>query len=141
MWFKALETPARRSMERAMDYAALRAEVLTNNLANVNTPNYKRMDVDFSTVLAETMAEKPLPLTQTNAKHMTGSIPPLENMAQTAKHRIVVDSSTKERFDGNNVNVEFEEAQITENSMYFQSLSQMWRKEMNKLKMAIEGRS
>jgi flagellar basal-body rod protein FlgB len=137
MWLKTLETPTGRYLERAMDYAAARAEVLTQNLANVNTPHYKRMDVDFSAILAETMAEKQMPLTRTNSKHLTGT----EIIAAAAKPRIIIDSSTKERFDGNNVNVEFEMAQVTENSLYFQSLSQMWRKEMSKLKMAIQGRS
>jgi flagellar basal-body rod protein FlgB len=135
MWLKALETSTGRSLERAMDFATARAEVLTQNIANVNTPNYKRMDVDFSAILAETMAENQTPLARTNSKHFAGITP------GAAKPRIITDSSTTERFDGNNVDVEFEMAQIAENSMYFQSLSLMWKKEMSKLKMAIEGRS
>jgi flagellar basal-body rod protein FlgB len=135
MWLKALETPIGRSLERAMDFSAARAELLTQNSANVNTPHYKRLDVDFSAVLAETMAENQTPLARTHAKHFASSNPAV------AKPRIIIDSSTKERLDGNNVDVEFEMAQIAENSMYFQSLSLMWKKEMGKLKMAIEGRS
>jgi flagellar basal-body rod protein FlgB len=135
MWLKALETPTGRSLERAMNFSAARAEVLTQNIANANTPNYKRMDVDFSAILAATMAEKQTPLAKTNPKHFDNSTPGV------AKPRIITDSSTAERFDGNNVDVEFEMAQIAENSMYFQSLSLMWKKEMSKLKMAIEGRS
>jgi flagellar basal-body rod protein FlgB len=136
MWLKAVETPIGRSLERAMDFSAVRAELLTQNSANVNTPHYKRMDVDFSAILAETMAENQMPLARTHAKHFaSGSNPAV------AKPRIIIDSSTKERLDGNNVNVEFEMTQIAENAMYFQSLSQMWKNEMGKMKMAIEGRS
>jgi flagellar basal-body rod protein FlgB len=136
MWLKALETPAGRSLERAMDFAITRSEVLTHNIANVNTPKYKRMDVDFSAILAATINEKSPPMARTHPKHFANSA-----AVVPVQPKIVIDSRTKERLDGSNVDVEFEMAQITENSMYFQSLSQMWKNEMSKLKMAIEGRS
>jgi flagellar basal-body rod protein FlgB len=136
MWLKALETPAGRSLERAMDLIVTRSEVLNQNIANVNTPKYKRMDVDFSAVLAATINEKSLPMARTHSQHFAGSA-----AVGSAEPRVVIDSRTKERLDGNNVDVEFEMAQIAENAMHFQSLSLMWQNEMRKLKMAIEGRS
>jgi flagellar basal-body rod protein FlgB len=38
---------------RAMDYAAARSRALTANIANANTPGYKRVDVSFATHLRE----------------------------------------------------------------------------------------
>jgi flagellar basal-body rod protein FlgB len=44
--------PTLVGLERAMSGAMLRQQVVANNLANANTPNYKRADVDFQSVLA-----------------------------------------------------------------------------------------
>ena len=38
-------------LKAAADASWTREEVLTNNIANVDTPNYKRQDVDFTTYL------------------------------------------------------------------------------------------
>ena len=38
--------------EKALGFRAQRAEVLANNIANADTPNYKARDLDFSSVLA-----------------------------------------------------------------------------------------
>lgn len=39
--------------QQALSFRAQRAEVLANNLANADTPNYKARDLDFAAVLAE----------------------------------------------------------------------------------------
>ncbi|HEY8464410.1 MAG TPA: flagellar basal body rod protein FlgB [Bacillota bacterium] len=135
MLIKALETPNSRLLERAMDLAALRAEVLSHNIANLNTPNFKRSDVDFTAILAETLHQKEISLERTHRGH-------LSNLTfDSLKPRIIKETNSKERSDGNNVDVEFEMAQIAENSLYYQTLTMLWKKEMAKLKMAIQGRS
>ena len=40
--------PQTRNIQRAMDRVSLRQSVLAGNLANINTPGYKRRDVDFA---------------------------------------------------------------------------------------------
>src|SRR5690242_17858413 len=42
-------------LERAISGASLRQSVLANNLANAETPGYRRMDVDFHDALAQAM--------------------------------------------------------------------------------------
>lgn len=134
MVFNALETKTMRATERAMNVAAVRAEVLSQNIANVNTPNYKRAEVDFSAILEETLAQNQIPLERTHNRHLL-NLPP-GNLSP----RIYTETATASRKDGNNVDVEFEMAQLTENSMYYQALSSAWKKEIAKLRMAIQGR-
>lgn len=134
MVLKLIDTTGARVLERAMDVSMVRSELLQNNIANVNTPNFKRSDVDFAAVFAETLAQNELPMNRTNARHFGGSSP-----GQPGP-RVITDTDTSSRYDGNNVDVEFEMAQIAENSIYFQSLSTLWKIEMNKVKMAIQGR-
>lgn len=134
MVYKALQYPYMRVLERAMDLAAQRAELLSQNIANVNTPNYKRSDLDFAAVLEETIAQNQLPLARTHGRHLMNSA------SEHSKPRIITETGTIGRNDGNNVDVEYEMAQINENSLYYQSLASLWKKEMSKLKMVIQGR-
>ena len=46
-------------LERAMSGSQLRQQVLANNLANANTPGFKRSDVDFHAALAQAFAGRP----------------------------------------------------------------------------------
>ena len=43
-------------LKAAADASWTREEVLTNNIANVDTPNYKRQDVDFTTYLRSALS-------------------------------------------------------------------------------------
>jgi flagellar basal-body rod protein FlgB len=134
MTLKLIDTPGARILEKGMDVSMVRSELLQNNIANVNTPNFKRSDVDFAAVFAKTLTQNDLPMVATHARHFRDPAP-----GQTGP-RIITDTATSSRYDGNNVDVEAEMAQITENSIYFQSLSTLWKLEMNKLKTAIQGR-
>lgn len=49
--------PAIAMMEKALDVAAVRQQAVALNVANVNTPGYKRTEVAFPTVLADIMNE------------------------------------------------------------------------------------
>ncbi len=60
------------SAERALIYRSQRAEILSNNIANADTPNFKARDLDFSTVLAsQTKATPATPFSFENNKCKT----------------------------------------------------------------------
>ena len=48
-------------LKTAADASWLREEVLTNNIANVDTPNYKRQDVEFTTYLKSALEQAGTP--------------------------------------------------------------------------------
>lgn len=61
------------SAERALRFRSQRAEVLSNNIANADTPNFKARDLDFSAVLASQTKgglATPFSLKTTNPKHI-----------------------------------------------------------------------
>lgn len=61
------------SAERALLFRSQRAEVLSNNIANADTPNFKARDLDFSAVLASQTTgglATPFSLKTTNPKHI-----------------------------------------------------------------------
>lgn len=137
MWKNLIETSTSNRLERELDYAARRSELLLQNVANANTPGYKRIDLDFDAILKQTMTRTTpgLPLALTDSKHLPGTV------VTEVEPPVVHDDSTSMRLDGNNVDVEYEMARIAENSMYYQALSNSWKSNMNRTKLVIEGRA
>jgi flagellar basal-body rod protein FlgB len=120
-------------LERGLDASSLRHQLLANNVANVNTPGYKRADVDFSQALGSAIAIKSGTLSQTSASHLPGTSGP-ERMMVTRDN-----SST--RLDGNSVDIEAEMVHVAENSLYYSALAQQLSDRFVRLKLAItEGR-
>jgi len=123
-----------RVLERAMDGAALRHKVIANNIANVNTPNFKRSDVQFETLLARSLQDG-MPLTTTHPKHLalTSGDP------AAVQPRIVTDRSISMRNDGNNVDIDVENARMLENNVYFEAVARQATAIFERLRTAIKG--
>lgn len=121
------------SLEKAMGGSILRHNVLSNNMANVNTPNFKRNDVSFRSALDETMKSQ-LELKTTKAIH-------LKAINTIAEPTIIHDQETSLRSDGNNVDIDIELATLAENNLYFNSLAHFLSSQLNLLRQSIsEGR-
>lgn len=116
-----------------MNGSSMRHEVLINNIANANTPNFKRNDVSFQSAL-EGAINPQLPLKTTKSKHI--------NIAtSTTEPLIIQDQETSLRSDGNNVDIDIELASMAENNLYFNSLVNFLSSQLSLLRQAIsEGR-
>ena len=121
-------------MERALDTEALRRKVISNNIANIDTPHFKRSEVNFESELRraiESNAEKQenaFPGIVNDEKH----IPFIEQRdVRSVAPRINLDYSTSLRNDGNNVDIEKETVDAAKNLMrynsYVSSLSQNFK--------------
>jgi flagellar basal-body rod protein FlgB len=125
-----LFSPHLTNLQSALGKATQRQSLLTNNLANVNTPGYKRQDVDFDIVLAQEMG---------GANPALGS----EGAAQfSAQQKEATRSNgTSMRVDGNNVDLEREVFALAETELRYQALTDMTASYFQGLKSAIrEGR-
>jgi flagellar basal-body rod protein FlgB len=109
-------------LERAMSGASLRQTALSNNIANANTAGYKRSDVDFTSALASAL----------DNGDSTKQIDDVQ-FAPT------VDQSTG-RYDGNNVDVDTEMADLNENSVVYQTLVEVAKARFQILNSVIGGR-
>ncbi|MGE5583802.1 MAG: flagellar basal body rod protein FlgB [Bacillota bacterium] len=134
MWENLITNRSSKLMERSMDASNLRQQLLNQNLANVNTPHYKRLDIDFKSILDENVSKDELEMVRTHPKHFGNTVP------EIGSPRITRETRTLSRYDTNNVDPEFEMAQVAENSLFFQALSSRWRGQMTSLKMVIDGR-
>lgn len=128
----------------ALGAARLQHEVTAHNLANVDTPGYKRSEVLFSDRLAAALKAQDgvrdqIAGTVTNARHIQiGDAPRLEDV----QPGLVVRAETSLRPDGNNVDLDAEMVKLSENTVLYQSLAQIVRMQLAQLRTAItEGKA
>ena len=106
-----------------LDVTLLRHEALASNIANVETPGYKRMDIprDFAKEFAK----------QVKAGEASSiTVPKLAQDLTT--------SST--RMDGNNVEIDKELLEMGENSLQYETLTEFVSSSLRQLRLAITGR-
>ena len=129
-------TTAMNAMGRGMEAANLRHAVLSNNIANVNTPYFKRSDVAFEDLLAKELSlddEKQLPLVRTNRLHL-----PMPSNGPV-RGQIIADDSTSMRYDQNNVDIDREMAEVAKNNMYFNALARQMGNQFTILRASVSG--
>ena len=123
-------------LPRAMTAATIRQEVTANNLANVNTPNYRKSVVEFEDLLArEIYGEEPdgkLQMVRTHKKHL-----PFKPLDYHAEPTIFEDNTTIMRVDDNNVDIDIEMATLAKNQLYFNALATELGGHVTRLKNAI----
>lgn len=126
-------------LEKTLDAVALRHQAIADNIANVNTPNYKKKGVSFEEELKMALYRSSgdkIPLSTTNPKHIAiGGLP-----VPLLQPQVKVDNSTLWRKDGNNVDIDVEMAEMSKNTIKYESLTQRINQEFSMLKRAIEGR-
>ena len=91
-----------------LNFRAERQKVISSNLANVNTPNYKTQDLVFDEQL-NLATKNSLQMSQTNNKHMRN----IDSVSNLSNPRLLEVKGLQEQNDGNNVNLD---AQISEQS-------------------------
>lgn len=122
-------------MAMGLDAASLRNNVIANNLANVDTPGFKRSDVVFEEELRRAVTgQQKLQGRMTHEKHIP--IPP----GNAVIPRIVTEYKTSIRNDGNNVDIDREMALLAKNSIMYDALTASLNGDLRKIKSAIEGR-
>ncbi|WP_088228585.1 flagellar basal body rod protein FlgB [Desulfosporosinus sp. FKB] len=128
-----LDGPVLSVLQKGLEASSLRQQVLSNNVANADTPNFKRSDVDFQTVLGAALGEDGgvLPMKETLSQHLSGVLGPDNN-------GVVIDQSTSLRNDGNNVDIDKEMSNVAENGLYYESLAHTISSQLGLLRMVIE---
>lgn len=114
----------------ALDAAAMRNEVISNNMANVNTPGFKRKDIRFETELKHAFARSEQDTVDARVKHLDLKALTPEVYTDYAKLSF--------RYDGNNVDVNNEQAILAKNQIKYNGLQTSVNKEFSNLKMAMK---
>ncbi len=116
-------------LDKAADASWKRETVLANNIANVDTPGYKRKDLDFEGVLKQELGR---------CKH-TSLDTKIENLHMDHLNPTVYTdlSNYSYRLDGNNVDIDNEEVEYASEQFRYQGITAGINNEFNRMKSVI----
>lgn len=108
-------------MQRALGGLVRRQQALSSNIANVDTPGYRRRDVNFEAELRTSLRGDATRLATTDARHIpiTASGGSLFTTATSERGR-----TRALRNDGNDVDIDYEMTRLAETSLRYQLLTQ-----------------
>ena len=117
-------------LDRAADAAWQRNEAISNNIANVDTPGYKRQDVAFESVLQQALGNN-------RYESMDDKVANVD--LSRLRGRAYVDyADYSYRLDGNNVDIENENVMLAENQLKYQGLISSINQEFTNLKTVMK---
>ena len=119
-------------LKSAADASWTREEVLTNNIANVDTPNYKRQDVEFSSYLA-----KALQRSGKNSASLTQRVNNV-NYNDLAIRTYTDISTLSYRTDGNNVDLSTENVELASEQLNYNGLIDSMNNEFTRFKAVLK---
>ena len=113
-------------LDKAADASWTRHAVISNNIANVDTPNYKRKDVQFESYLIGALA---------------GGDSLDDNIANVDLDAIIpttyVDGAYEYRMDGNDVDIDTESAELAKNQLRYYTLLDSMSQEFSRIKSVL----
>jgi len=114
----------------------MRHKALSDNIANVNTPGFKRSDVQFSDALQEAIDSgkgQRMTLATTRAGHLSAG------RNGSFGFSVQQMGNTTIRNDGNNVDIDIEMAEMAKNNLYYNAVAQDLGRYFTQLKSVING--
>ena len=115
---------------RAADAAWQRNEAISNNIANVDTPGYKRQDVAFESVLQQALGNN-------RYQSMDDKVANV-NLSRLRGRAYVDYANYSYRLDGNNVDIENENVMLAENQLKYQGLISSINQEFTNLQTVMK---
>lgn len=126
--------PVLLSLSRQLDASSLTNRVIANNVANVNTPGFKKSFVSFQEQLKAALGKKDIVMLTTSERHM-GGVPSLESVSP----RVIQEKDTTMRYGENNVDIDQEMVNNAANSLVYDTSSLILHNKFSSLENVIRG--
>ena len=104
-------------LDKAADASWMRENVITNNIANIDTPGYKRQDVDFESVLQKALGKTKYSILYKKVRELNQDLGKLTTTSYTDA------ANYSYRLDRNNVDENTENAELASESLRYQLLT------------------
>ena len=117
-------------LDKAADASWTRNELIANNIANQDTPNYKRQDIDFEGALKKAMQGSSASTIDDKVSKLTTSQLNVEQYTDAENYSY--------RLDGNNVDPEQEQVKLAANQIKYQGLMDSMTQEFKNLAAVIK---
>jgi flagellar basal-body rod protein FlgB len=127
-----MEIPSLAHHEQALKFRALRNQVLSSNIANADTPNYKARDINFADAL-KTAGTESMRMKTTSSVHKQAWS--TADIAGPMMYRVPMQPT----LDGNTVETDVEQAAFAENALQYRTSLAFLDGALRTLKFAIRG--
>jgi len=120
------------NLENGLNYASLKNKTIAQNIANVDTPNYKAKNVSFEKMLSDAK-ESAISANRTDRRHYNFEI-------KQSTPGVYSNENFNYRSNGNGVDMDSEQASLAENTIYYNALVERISSKFNTLNTVIKGR-
>ena len=118
-------------LDKAADASWLRETAITNNLANIDTPGYKRLDVDFQSVLEKELGMSKYTSLDKKVRDLN------RNLSELTVSTYTDSSNFSYRLDRNNVDVDTENVELASEQIRYEALTSSINSQFNCMKAAM----
>ena len=116
-------------LDRAADAAWQRNEAISNNIANVDTPGYKRQDVAFESVLQQALGNN-------RYQSMDDKVANV-NLSRLRGRAYVDYANYSYRLDGNNVDIDTENVELASEQIKYEALTSSISSQFSRMKSVL----
>lgn len=120
-------------INHGLNYATLKNQTISNNIANVDTANYSAKKVSFQSLLDQER-HGGFTAKRTDERH-------LDFGRGQSGFNVVRNRNTQYNHNGNNVDIDVEMSELAENQIYYQALIERLNGQFNNLQTVIRGGS
>lgn len=110
-------------VNKAIDATLMRKELISQNISNNDTPNYKRKDMDFESLLRKEIQNKGV-----SGLDLDKINPEIYTDHQTSSYRM----------DGNNVDIEYEKSTETKVELRYNTLVTRISAQLNRMQTILQ---
>ena len=115
-----------------LNFRGEKQKVISSNIANINTPNYKTKDLIFEDELKA--VDNTLQMKQTNSKHLSS----INNGLSNINPKLIDVKGLPEQNDGNNVNLDTQMSEMSKNKILFDAIQSSIKRDSRLFKSVIE---
>lgn len=119
-------------MDKAADASWLRENVITNNIANADTPGYKRADVDFESALKRELGSSKYVSLDKKVRGLNTDLSGLSVSSYTDS------ANYSYRLDKNNVDVDTEQVELASEELRYELLTTAINEEFSRMKIVLK---
>lgn len=116
-----------------LNFRGERQKVISSNIANINTPNYKTKELVFEDELSSSISNN-LQLKATNSRHIFN----INSSSINSNSKLTEVKNLEEQNDGNNVNLDTQMSEISKNKILFDAIQSSIKRDSRLFRSVIE---
>ena len=117
-----------------LNFRGERQKVISSNIANINTPNYKTKELLFQEELDKKALNNALEMKQTNIKHLST----INALSNGLNPKLVQVKGLEEQNDGNNVNLDSQMGEMSKNKILFDAIQSSIKRDSKLFRSVVE---